>query len=110
MKSGSFDTATSFRPSLAVLAACGVFFGLGWLLHAHTDLPSFSGHAWKQLGLALLLWPVNFLASILLMLTLAVPNSAVDLLNILTSGLIDGLFVFVHTADGPDQCNGRLAL
>ncbi len=97
MQSGSFDTATSFLPSLAVLAAYGVFFAFGWLLYAHTDmLPSFSRHAWKQIGLALLLWPLNCVAAVLLAFTRAVPESVVAVLTILTSGLITLPFVFVR--------------
>jgi AcrR family transcriptional regulator len=60
---GGFDTPQSFWPSITILVAYGVFFGFGWSLYAHVDLlPSFSRHAWKQIALALFLWPLNVLA------------------------------------------------
>jgi glucans biosynthesis protein C len=93
---GGFDTPQSFWPSITILVAYGVFFGFGWSLYAHVDLlPSFSRHAWKQIALALLLWPLNvFAVTIVVMTATAVPDPASHLLAIVTGALIAWLTVF----------------
>jgi peptidoglycan/LPS O-acetylase OafA/YrhL len=95
MTTGGFDTPGSFLPSPAILAAYGVFFGSGWLLHAQADLlPSFSRHAWKLVVLALLLWPLNVFAVTAVLMALPIRDPATHLLASLTGALIAWLFVF----------------
>jgi glucans biosynthesis protein C len=96
MAVGGFDTPASFRPSPTILVAYGVFFGFGWLLHAHADLlPSFSRHAWKQVVLALLLWPLNVFAVAMVFITgTAVRDPTSHLLAVVTGALIAWLTVF----------------
>ena len=85
MQSGGFDTPLSFWPMPRVLVAYSVFFGFGWILHAHADLlPTFSRHAWKQSFLAVLLLPLNLFATF----------GAMNLLAIFSGSLIVWLFVF----------------
>jgi glucan biosynthesis protein C len=60
MEFGVLDTPHGFAPVPRILAAYTVFFGFGWLLYLHRDLlPLFRRHAWKQIGLALLLGGLN---------------------------------------------------
>jgi glucan biosynthesis protein C len=96
MATGGFDTPSSFWPSTTILVAYGVFFGFGWLLHAHADLlPSFSRHAWKQIGLALLLWPLNVFAIAIVFITgTPVRDPASHLLAVVSGALIAWLTVF----------------
>jgi glucans biosynthesis protein C len=96
MATGGFDTPASFRPSGTILVAYGVFFGFGWLLYAEVDLlPSFSRHAWKQIGLALLLWPLNVFAFAVVFITgTPVRDPVSHLLAVVTGALIAWLTVF----------------
>jgi len=98
MSLGTLDTPDSFSPSPAILTAYFVFFGFGWLLHAHADLlPTFSRHAWKQAALALALFPLNVFAIVVLLQTWPDFDASARWLTIVTGALIVWLWVFGFT-------------
>jgi peptidoglycan/LPS O-acetylase OafA/YrhL len=60
---GGLETSTSFVPAPRVLLAYGVFFFFGWLLYLKPELVrTFTRHAWLQIGLAVMLMPLNWYA------------------------------------------------
>jgi peptidoglycan/LPS O-acetylase OafA/YrhL len=98
MRSGALDTETGFVVTPKVLAAYGVFFAFGWLLHNHSDLlTGFPRHAWKQLVLAVLILPVNAAFVIATVKSLPAYNAATHLGAVLTGSVMVWLLIFCIT-------------
>jgi hypothetical protein len=95
MRSGALDTELGFAPVPRVLAAYGVFFGFGWLLHGHSDLlAGFQKHAWKQVLLAVLILPVNGAFVVANIKALPAYNPASHTAAMLTGSVMVWLLIF----------------